>query len=69
MKRPRLVQNWKKAWRWHSTQALAALTLLPVLWIELPADLKSEIPEEWMPYVVSAVALGGLFGRLKDQSK
>lgn len=69
MRRPRLVPNWKKSWRWHSAQALAVLTVLPVVWMEFPADLKSQIPDDWMPYVVSAVALGGLFGRLKDQSK
>lgn len=65
----KLVEGWRRAWRWHSAQALAALTLLPVVWIELPADLKTRIPEGWEPYIISVVALAGLIGRLRSQSK
>jgi len=63
------VENIKSAWKWYSVQALGVLTILPIVWIELPADIKTRIPAEWTPYVVSAVALGGLIGRLKAQSK
>lgn len=65
----KLVENAKAAWKWYSVQALGVLTVVPIVWIELPADIKAHIPDEWMPYVVSAVALGGLIGRLKAQSK
>lgn len=63
------VDNIRSAWKWYSVQALGILTIFPIVWIELPADIKSRIPAEWTPYVVSAVALGGLIGRLKAQSK
>ena len=63
------VENVKFAWKWYSVQALGVLTVFPIVWIELPADIKSRIPDEWTPYVVSVVALGGLIGRLKAQSK
>lgn len=63
------VDGAKTAWKWHSAQALAALTLLPIIWMELPADIKSMIPDGWDPYIVSVVALGGLIGRLRSQAK
>ena len=65
----KLVEGAKTAWKWHSAQALAALTLLPIIWMELPADAKSMIPDGWDPYIVSVVALGGLIGRLRSQAK
>ena len=65
----KLVEGAKNAWKWHSTQALAALTVLPIVWTELPADVKAMIPDGWNIYIVSAVALGGLIGRLRSQAK
>lgn len=65
----KLVEGAKNAWKWHSAQALAALTLMPIVWMELPSDIKSLIPDGWTPYVVSVVALGGLIGRLRSQPK
>lgn len=63
----RLVQDWKDAWKWHSAQALAALALLPIVWMELPPDVKAFIPEAWQPWIVMGLAFGGLVGRLRDQ--
>lgn len=65
----KLVENAKSAWKWYSVQALGVLAVVPMVWVDLPADIKSHIPDEWMPYVVSVIALGGLVGRLKAQSK
>jgi hypothetical protein len=65
----KLVENVKSAWKWYSVQALGVLAVVPMVWVDLPADIKSHIPDEWMPYVVSVIALGGLVGRLKAQSK
>lgn len=65
----KLVEGAKNAWKWHSVQVFAALTVLPIVWMELPADIKAKIPAEWMPFVVSLVAFGGLIGRLRSQPK
>jgi hypothetical protein len=62
------VENWKDAWRWHSTQALTILALAPLVWEVLPPELVEMLPAEWMPFVLTAVALGGLVGRLRAQS-
>lgn len=63
----RLVRNARQAWRWHSTQALAILGVVPLVWLELPDDLKSYIPEEWRPWIMVAVAVGGIVGRVRLQ--
>lgn len=65
----RMVSDARRAWRWHSTQVLAALAVVPVVWVELPPDLKDYIPEEWRPWIMAAVAIGGIVGRLRDQGE
>jgi hypothetical protein len=62
------VENWKQAWKWHSTQALALLALAPLVWEVLPPEFVALIPEDWLPFILTAVALGGLIGRLRAQS-
>lgn len=64
----RMVKDAKRAWRWHSMQALAALAVVPIVWMELPEDLKAYIPDEWRPWIMAAVAVGGIVGRLRAQS-
>lgn len=63
-----MVDNWKKAWTWFSVQLAVFLAFLPHLWEYFPQDLKNRIPPEWYPWVISAVSLGIVVGRLKKQS-
>lgn len=63
----KLVSDWKNVWRWHSARILAALTLVPLAWAELPADLKAQIPPAWYPYIIGGVGALGLLGRVRDQ--
>lgn len=63
----KLVHNWRSFWRWHSTWAMALVGALPVVWMELPPDLKALIPPEWRPWIITAVAIGGIAARLRDQ--
>ncbi len=65
----KLVSNWKDAWKWHSTQAMVFAASLPFIWAEVPEDVKMFIPPGWMPYITAAVLIGGLLGRLRDQTK
>ncbi len=65
----RLVEDWKQAWRWFSVQALAAVALLPVVWPTLPKEVTDWVPAEWRPYIIVALAIGGIAGRLIDQKK
>ena len=61
--------NLKRAWRWYSVQVLALLALLPVVWMELPADWKAMIPDDWNPYIVALIAIGGIVARAIPQDR
>ena len=63
----RLIPEWRRAWRYYSTQALIALAALPMVWAELPPEVKDVTPEQWRPWIVSGLAIGGLAGRLIAQ--
>ena len=63
----RLVQNWRSWWRWTSMHVLAVLAVLPAVWPQLPPDLRDSIPADWHPYILSALAVAGIVGRLRDQ--
>lgn len=63
----KLVSNWRSALRWHSTHALTLIAVLPIVWLELPADLKAYVPPEWRPFVLASIAVAGIVARLRDQ--
>jgi len=63
----RLVPDWRSAWRWFSVQSLAIIALIPVVWPALPPEAHEWIPPSWRPWIVFALALGGIVGRLVDQ--
>jgi hypothetical protein len=52
----KLVENWKDCWKWFSVRALAAIGLLPAVWMMLPEDLRAYIPVTWLPWIAAAVA-------------
>lgn len=67
MKKPKLVPDWRKAWRWFSMQAMAVSTAILATWALLPADLKARLPDD-VGLVAAIVALvAGMVGRLVDQ--
>ena len=63
----KLIPNWHEAWKFDSVRIFAALAFVPMIWDELPLEVKEVIPEEWRPYVVAFVALIGMILRLRDQ--
>ena len=67
MKKPNLVPNWKRAWRWFSVQAMVLSTALLSTWALLPADLKAKLPEDVGLYAAIATLVLGVAGRLVDQ--
>lgn len=62
-----LVPDWRSAWRWFSVQALAILAALPLVWMALPSDAKGFLPDNLEPWVLFALAAGGIVGRVIDQ--
>ena len=59
----------EKPWRLWSVQILTALAVLPLVWAELPADVKAMIPAGWEPWIVAAIAAGGVVARVIPQAK
>ncbi len=63
----KLVDDWKDAPRWLSVRIMAVLAVLPLVWSQLPDDVKAFLPEEYQPFLLTLLAFGGIVGRLKDQ--
>lgn len=63
-----LIDNWREAHRLLSIWAGALVLVLPMAWAELPADIKAMIPDDWQPYIVSAMGLTVIVARLKRQN-
>jgi hypothetical protein len=65
----KFVENWKESWKWFSVQALVIIAMLPLVWTALPSDAKALLPDGWEPWVLFALAISGIVGRLIDQKK
>jgi hypothetical protein len=63
----KLVKDARKAWRWFSVQAMAVLAALPLVWVQIPPDVQDMLPEAWRPWVLTAIAISGIIGRLVPQ--
>jgi len=63
----KLVHDWKQVWRWHSTWIAGLLAAIPVAWVAMPSDLKSRVPDEWLPAISGIVFLAFIVGRLRAQ--
>lgn len=63
----RLVDDWKHAWKWFSTQSMILSTAITATWATLPDDMKMSLPAWVVPTVVSFLLLAGVGGRLIDQ--
>jgi hypothetical protein len=35
----------------------------------MPADVKGYLPDEWKPWIMIALAVAGILGRIIDQNK
>lgn len=64
--KPKLIPDWRGAWRWWSVQASALI----VVWVSLPPDAQQAlvsllgVPADTVPGVLAAL---GLLGRLLQQ--
>lgn len=64
----KLIQNWREAWKMHSVQVYALLAALPLVWMEIPDEVKQSIPEGWRLAIISILAVAGAILRLRDQT-
>lgn len=80
MKKPELIEDWRKCWRFWSVRLgvmgsaiTAVLIAFPDValsaWAMLPADLKAAIPERYMPLIGVGIFVASLIARAIKQTK
>ena len=63
----KLVQDWKYAWKWFSTNMMVIATAIQGAWMYIPEDMKTNIPHN-IVNILTMVLLGlGLVGRIVQQ--
>lgn len=63
----KLVSDARNWWKWNSTHVAALLAVAPLAWVQMPADLKSQVPDWAMPYIAGFMFLAFVIARLRDQ--
>lgn len=67
--KPKLIPDWKQAWRWFSVQAFILLGAAGPVWAMIPEDWRRAVPSEWLGWGAAVLAVIGIAGRIIDQSK
>lgn len=63
----KLIDEWDKAWRMLSVQAMTAAAAIQGAWLSIPPDLKSSVPSQWVHYLTIGLLVLGVAGRLVKQ--
>lgn len=66
---PKLIPNWRKAWKMLSVQIPAINTAFLATWAALPDRFQDAYPLPWMLGTVIVLLILGIAGRLVDQPK
>jgi hypothetical protein len=62
------VSNWRDAWKWFSVRVAAIIIALPLAWMAIPDEVKAYMPDAWKPWVMMALGLAVIAGRMIDQN-
>jgi hypothetical protein len=65
----KLIPNWRNAWRMFSMQALTVAATMQAVWLELPAEVKAELPQGLVHYLTLAALVVAAVGRVVKQSE
>lgn len=63
-----LIEDWRKAWRFLSVQAMGLNAAFLASWTVIPDDFKMNLPKWFMPVVVVSLLLTGIIGRIVKQN-
>lgn len=69
MRKPRLIPQWRRAWRMFSIQAMTLAAAIQGAWPTIPDDMKATLPPTLVHWVSLALLVAGIAGRLVDQPK
>lgn len=65
----KLIDNWKRAHRMLSIQAMTLAAAIQGAWPAMPEDLKTALPPHLVHWVSIGLLVAGIVGRLLDQPK
>lgn len=65
----KLIDEWRKAWKWFSVQAMGLAIALQGAWAAVPDSLQSAVPHGIVTGVTMTLLVLGIAGRLVDQTK
>ena len=68
IKKPSLIPDWRKAWRWFSVQAMVLAGAINGTWAVIPDDMKTSLPAGAVQWLTIALLTLGVAGRLVDQT-
>lgn len=63
----KLIDNWKRAHRMLSVQAMGLAAAIQGAWPAIPEDLKASIPPAMVHWVSVALLAAGIAGRMVQQ--
>jgi hypothetical protein len=69
MRKPRLIPNWRRAWRMFSMQAMGWGAAMLTGWPLIPDDLRATVDPALYMRIAAALLVAGMFGRLIHQPK
>lgn len=61
------IAKWRDTFRWNSMRVLALIATLPVLWEQVPYEVKALIPAQCNPWIITGMALIGMYVRNTKQ--
>ena len=67
MKKPRVVSDWRRAWKWYSVNIPTVNAAMLATWTALPEKFQSAIPIHWLLWMAVVLLIAGVVGRLIDQ--
>ena len=62
-----LIDDWRKAWKWFSVNAMLLAAAIQGAWLQIPDDMKTHIPPQLVQYATIALLILGVAGRLIKQ--
>jgi hypothetical protein len=65
----KLIDEWTKAWRMLSVQAMTLAGALQGAWVAVPDDLRSQVPSGLVHWITIGLLALGLVGRVVKQDK
>lgn len=67
-KKPPVVSDWRRAWRWFSVQAMVLAGAINGTWAVIPDSMKASLPTGLIQWLTIALLFLGVVGRLVDQT-